>query len=94
MSMKHERSATLATIRRRRVGPVAKQAASKGRAPFARVKPKPQRETGSEHHRTKVRPRRGEAQDGPNDGRGTGRLRLGKRSEPERAQCAIGGGAA
>ena len=34
-------SATLATIRRRRIGPAAKQTALKGRAPIARVKPKP-----------------------------------------------------
>ena len=69
MSMKHERSATLA-------------------------KPKPEREAGAERHRANVRPQRGEAQAGPNEGRGTGRLRLGKRSEPEHAERAIGGGAA
>jgi len=84
----------LATIRPRRIGPTAEQAAPKGRAATARVKPKPEREAGAEHHRTKVRPRRGEAQGGPNDGRGTGRLLLGKRSAPEHSQRAIGGGAA
>ena len=69
MSTQQERSATSATIRRRRIGPAAKQTAPKGRAPLARVKPKP-------------------------EGCGTGRLRLGKRSAPEHAQRAIGGGAA
>ncbi len=61
-------------------------------APLAQ--PKPEREAGAERHRTFVWPRRGEAQDGPNEGRGTGRLRLGKRSAPERAPRALGGGAA
>ena len=58
------------------------------------AQPKPEREAGAERHRTFVRPRRGEAQDGPNEGRGTGRLRLGKRSAPEHAPRALGGGAA
>ena len=94
MSTKQERSATLATIRPRRIGPAANQTAPEGRAPAARVKPKPEREAGAECHRPNGRPQRGEAQDGPNEGRGAGRLRLGKQSEPEHAQRAIGGGAA
>ena len=36
------------------------------------ARPKPEREAGAERHRTFVRPRRGEAQDGPNEGCGTG----------------------
>jgi hypothetical protein len=36
----------------------------------------------------------GLASQGRSPGRGTGRLRLGKQSEPEHAQPAIGGGAA
>ena len=36
------------------------------------AQPKPEHEAGAEGHRTFVRPRRGEAQDGPNEGCGTG----------------------
>lgn len=58
------------------------------------AQPKPEREAGAERHRTFVRPRRGEAQDGPNEGRGRGRLRRRERSEWERALRASSGGAA
>ena len=58
------------------------------------AQPKPEREAGAERHQTIVRPRRGEAQDGPNEGCGTGRLRRRERSEWERAPRASGGGAA
>jgi hypothetical protein len=36
------------------------------------AQPKPEREAGVERHRTFVQPRRGEAQDGPNEGCGIG----------------------
>ena len=61
-------------------------------APLA--KPKAELKAGAERYRTKVRPRRDEAQDGPNEGRGTGRLHPGKRSAPEHAKRALGGGVA
>ena len=40
------------------------------------AKPKPEGKAGAERHRTNVRPQRGEAQEGPNGGRGTGRCRV------------------
>jgi hypothetical protein len=66
----------------------------RGRRPEGKARAKPEHEAGAEGHRTFVRPRRGEAQDGPNDGCGTGRLRVGKRSATEHAWRAIRGGAA
>ena len=58
------------------------------------AQPKPEREAGAERHRTFVWPQRGEAQDGPNEGCSTGRLRRRERSEREQALPASGGGAA
>jgi hypothetical protein len=91
MSTEQERSATLATIRRRRIGPAAKQTAPKGRAPGARVKPKPS-------HRSHLTSSRvlllSCASQKRVPGCGTGRLRRRERSEWERALRASGGGAA
>jgi hypothetical protein len=58
------------------------------------AEPKPECEAGAGRPRTNVRPRRSEAQDEPDEGRGTGRLRLSKPSAPEHARRALGGGAA
>jgi hypothetical protein len=99
MSTKQERSATLArpTMPSKRsaggIGP-NRRSRLRGRRPEGKARAKPEREAGAERHRTIVRPRRGEAQDGPNEGRGTGRLRRRERSEWERALRASGGGAA
>jgi len=89
--MKQERSATLATIRRRRIGPAAKLAAPKGRAPFARVKPKPSPLSYLASSQVLLL---GLASQRRAPGHGRGRLRLGKQSAPEHAQRAIDGGAA